>query len=296
MTRQRRTVVVLAVALAAAGASSYGVYRLISKAPIRTVEIATAHAVVAASAMPVGTLLTRESVKLVAWPASTPLANGFSDVDAVVGRSLLEPVVENEPLMDNDLAPKEAGGGLAPSIPPGMRALSVKVNEVIGVAGFAVPGSHVDVLAIVHQRDESTVRIVVSNVRVLTAGTQFDQENAKKEGKAIPSTVVTLLVSPEDAQKVALAQSEGQIMLALRNPLETQRADSRASGQAGLLGPPAPTSPLAPGPAVRGGAKAAPATGAKAAPAAIPAPFAWEQYSVEIFRATKRTEQLVSPR
>lgn len=286
MTRPRRTAIVFVVALAAAGAASYGVYRVISNAPVRTVEIATAHAVVAAKAVPMGARLTRDSVKIVPWPASTPLACGFSDIDAVVGRTVLEPLVENEPLMEVCLAPLDGGSGLAPSIPQGMRALSVKVNEVIGVAGFAVPGSHVDVLAIMRDGDDSTARIVVSNAKVLTAGTQFDQENAKKEGKPIPSTVVTLLVSPEDAQKVALAQSGGQIMLALRNPLDTQPTDSRAVGQAGLLRPPAPTA--VPGPAAR--------VAEKTAPKPVPPPFTWQQYSVEVFRATKRTEQLVSPR
>ena len=104
-----------------------------------------------------------------------------------------------------------------------MRAISVKVNEVIGVAGFVVPGTRVDVMVTLtgrQQQQESVTRVVVSNVQVLTAGTNFDQEKAK-DGKPIPSTVVTLLVRPEDGERIALAASEGQIMLALRNPLDT---------------------------------------------------------------------------
>src|SRR5262249_22567140 len=136
MTRQTRTLVVVTVAVFAATLASYAVYLAISRIPVRTVEIATRHAVVAAKAMPMGTRLTKDSVKLVAWPAKTPLADGFSNVDDVVDRGLIASVVQNEPVTESKLAPKEAGAGLPPSIPPGMRAMSLKVNEVIGVAGF----------------------------------------------------------------------------------------------------------------------------------------------------------------
>src|SRR5688572_9188643 len=129
MNRQNRTLIVLVVAVAAAGLASFGVYSAIASIPERTVEIATKHAVVAAAELPVGTLLTRESVKLVAWPEKTPLQGGFDSVDAVIDRGLVASVVENEPLSESKLAPKEAGAGLPPTIKPGMRAISVKVNE-----------------------------------------------------------------------------------------------------------------------------------------------------------------------
>ena len=124
----------------------------------------------------------------------------------MVNRGLIATVGENEPLTETKLAPLEAGAGLPPSIPPGMRAISVKVNEVVGVAGFVVPGTRVDVMVTLsdRQREQDTMtRIVVSNVQVLTAGTRYDQEKAK-EGKPIPSTVVTLLVTPDDAERIAL--------------------------------------------------------------------------------------------
>jgi hypothetical protein len=113
--------------------------------------------------------------------------------------------VENEPLSGNNLASRDAGVGLPPTIPPGMRAISVKVNEVIGVAGFVVPGTRVDVMAIVHDNNKALARVVVSNVQVLTAGTRYDQE-AAREGKALQGTsVVTLMVSPQDAELAGLA-------------------------------------------------------------------------------------------
>src|SRR5262252_7807317 len=154
MNRQTRTLIVLAVALVAAGAASYGVYAAITRIPVRQVEVATRHAVVAAKALPVGSLITPGSVKVVAWPAAAPLEGGFDKTEDVVGRGLIANVVENEPLVESKVAPKEAGAGLPPSITPGMRAMSVRVNEVIGVAGFVVPGTRVDVLVTIRQKDE----------------------------------------------------------------------------------------------------------------------------------------------
>jgi pilus assembly protein CpaB len=282
MNRQTRTLIVLLVALGAASAASWGVYRAISRIPVREVEIATAHAVVAAASLPMGTLLTTDNVKLVAWPARTPITGGFDNIDAVVERGLIAAVSENEPLTESKLAPREAGAGLSPSIPPGMRAMSVKVNEVIGVAGFVVPGTRVDVLVTIRRDDASRTQVVLDNVQVLSAGTRYDQENARQEGKPIPSTVVTLLVSPDDAERITLAQAEGAIMLALRNPLDTEPTETDGVRLASLFGEPEPPP--------------APARPAARRPAAPPPPVAAPVssiYTVEAIRAAKRTEEPV---
>jgi pilus assembly protein CpaB len=290
MNRQSRTVLVLLVAVTAASIASYAVYRAIAGIPVRQVEIATQHAVVAAKAMPMGVRLTKESVKLVDWPAKTPLQGGFTDINSVVDRGLITGVGENEPLTENKLAPKEAGAGLPPAIPPGMRAMSVKVNEVIGVAGFVVPGTRVDVMVILspqNQKGDTLARVVVSNVQVLTAGTRYDQENSRKDGKPIPSTVVTLMVSPPDAEKIALAQSEGKLMLSLRNPLDVDPTETKGVKVAGLFGSqPTPAAPVAP---VRQ-KKETPIVPVVAPPAPAPASHI---YTVEAIRAAKRTEEVV---
>ena len=282
MNRQTRDLIVLVTAVVAASVAAFGVYLAITRIPVRTVEIATRHAVVAAKAMTMGTRLTRESVKLVDWPAKTPLRGGFSDIETVVDRGLLASVIENEPLIESKLAPREAGAGLPPSIPAGMRAMSVKVNEVIGVAGFVVPGTRVDVVVVIRQRDESMSRVVVGNVQVLTAGTKIDQENSK-DGKPIPSTVVTLLVSPQDAERIALAQSEGQIMLALRNPLDVAPSETRGVRTSSLMG--GATTNVEVKPAVVRSKVVAPV-------APVTAPVA-RIYAVEAIRAAKRTEEPV---
>jgi pilus assembly protein CpaB len=244
MSRGTRTLIVLAVAVIAATAASYSVYRAVLGMPAHTVEVATRNAVVAKKGLPVGTLLTRDSVKVVQWPEKTPVTGGFADMAEVVDRGLVSAVVENEPITESKLAPKSAGAGLPPTITPGMRAIAVRVNEVIGVAGFVGPGTHVDVMTIISRtKDEPMSRVVVSNVQVLAAGTRTDLEEGK-EGKAIRSTVVTLMVSPLDAERIALAQTEGQIMLTLRHPLDVDQPETTGVTRGGLFGaPPAPAAP-----------------------------------------------------
>jgi pilus assembly protein CpaB len=272
------------VALLAAAAASYGVFIAISRIPVRQVEVATRQAVVAAKTVPMGTLLTAESVKLVPWPAATPLEGGFDKLDAVVGRGLLANVVENEPVVESKLASREAGAGLPPSITPGMRAMSVKVNEVIGVAGFVVPGTRVDVIVTVRQKEDSLSRVVVSNVQVLTAGTRIDQENSR-DGKPIPTTVVTLLVFPEDAERIALAQAEGQIMLSLRNPTDLTPTETKGARTGNLFGIAAAAAPSEPGRPAR--------RVVSAPPPPPPPPPPPKIYTVETIRAAKRAEEVV---
>jgi pilus assembly protein CpaB len=241
MNRQMRTFVVLVVAVFVAAAASFAVYRAVSNIPIRQVEIATAQAVVAARSLPAGTMLTRDVVKVVDWPARTPVAGSFTRVEDVVDRGLLTAVGENEPLTDTKIALKGAGAGLPPTIKEGMRAISVRVNEQSNVAGFVVPGTRVDVLVVISPTEGQVDRIscvVVSNVQVLASGTLYDQEEARKDGKAVRSTVVTLMVSPDDAERIALAQTDGQLMLTLRNPLDVEPTKTFGIRKAGLFSSP----------------------------------------------------------
>jgi pilus assembly protein CpaB len=286
MNRQSRTLVVLLVALGVAAIASFGVYRAISSIPERRVEIATKFAVVASKSLPMGTRITPDNVKVVAWPERTPLAGGFSSIDEVVDRGLISSVVENEPLSESKLAPKEAGAGLPPSIPAGMRAMSVRVNEVIGVAGFVVPGTHVDVMVVLKgQKTDGLARVVASNVQVLTAGTRYDQENIRKDGKPIPSSVVTLMVMPNDAERIALAQAEGQLMLSLRNPLDTEPTSSSGARTAALFSGNNPAASEVPRES-----RPKPRAVVEPAPAPPPPPKA---YTVEAIRAAKKTEEVV---
>ena len=284
MNRQMRTLLVLVVAIAVAAAASYGVYRAIARIPVRQVEIATAKAVVAAREMRLGDLITPESVKVVDWPARTPLNGGFTRVEDVVNRGLIAPISENEPLTENKLAAKGAGAGLPPTIAEGMRAISIRVNEVIGVAGFVVPGTRVDVVTVIRPNEQTPERIsrtVLSNVQVLTSGTRYDQEEARKDGKAIRSTVVTLMVSPVDAERLTLAQAEGELTLALRNPLDIEPTVTHGIRKAVLFAS-QPVAEEAPRPVVRRAV-------APVAPAPLPVPVV-RAYTVETIKAAKRSE------
>jgi pilus assembly protein CpaB len=281
MNRKYRTLVVLLVAVAVASGASYFVYRAVSNIPVREIEVKSYYVAIATKALPVGTMLVPGDVKLVAWPASSPVAGGYTKVEEVVNRGLIAPVVENEPLTATKLAPIEAGAGLAPTIATGMRAISVKVNEVIGVAGFVVPGTRVDVVVTIGRQEDSISRVIVSNVQVLTAGTKYDQDQAK-DGKPVPSSVVTLLVTPPDAERIALAATEGSIMLALRNPLDATTTETKGTRLASLMGAPDPA------PVVRV-AKGVPKA-AIPAPAPPPPPAI---YQVETIRAAKRISEVV---
>lgn len=281
MNRRNRTLIVLLVAVLVASAASFAVYRAISRIPVREVEVATTFVAVAAADLPMGTMLTKEQVKLVGWPASSPIQGAFSTVDPLIGRGVIQPVKANEPLTESKLAAVGAGAGLPPSIPAGMRAVSVRVNEVIGVAGFTVPGTRVDVLVTLSKGDQSIARAVVSNIQVLTAGTRYDQQQSK-DGQPIPTSVVTLMVTPEDAERIALAQSMGSIMLVLRNPLDLVPTDTRGVRMAGLMGTPDPPPVVK---AVHGQPRVV------VPPPPAPAPP--KIYTVEAIRAAQRKEEVV---
>ena len=255
MNRGIRHLMVVVIAVATAGLASFGVYRAVTRIPVREVEVAHTFVVVATRSLPPGVRLSAADVRLAAWPQSSPVPGSFSKVDAVVRHALLASVVENEPIVQGKLASLEEGAGLPPVIPPGMRAMSVKVNDVIGVAGFLDSGTRVDLVVTVKKREESTSKTVVSNVEVISAGTRYQQEKSRRTvvaqktpsnaAPAAPPAVVTLLVTPTDAERIALAQAEGQIVLALRNPLDavptrTPGVRSAALLESDLTPPPVP--------------------------------------------------------
>ncbi|NOT25175.1 MAG: Flp pilus assembly protein CpaB [Acidobacteria bacterium] len=238
--KQQRTVIVMLVAVVTAGIASFGVYRAIRSMPVREVEVPGVKVVVASGYIPVGTRLTKNHLRVATFPARNPVPGAFADPEQLVDRGVVATLDENEPITANKVAGPEAGAGLPPVIPAGMRAMSVRVNEVIGVAGFVLPGTRVDVIVTVSDDgdgsgpEEAMSRTVLSNVVVLTAGTRYDQDRAK-DGQAQRSTVITLAVLPEDAERVALATSEGTISLALRNPVDVDQTKTTGIRFASLM-------------------------------------------------------------
>ena len=163
--------------------------------------------VAAAKDVPAGVALAAQDVSLVQWPATVPLPGSFTKLEDVVGRPIIYPLGKGEPVMARDLAIPGSGIGLSVKIPEGMRATSVRSNEVVGVAGFLFPGSHVDVLGTFRPREglkEPITETLLQNVEVLTAGERIEPDPS---GKPQHVNVVTILLSPEDSQKPLMSNS-----------------------------------------------------------------------------------------
>ncbi|MFN7917560.1 MAG: Flp pilus assembly protein CpaB [Vicinamibacterales bacterium] len=287
MNRNTRTLIVVAVAVVVAALATFLVNQAIQARPIQQVQVPQTSVVVAAHRLDTGVRLTEADLKVVPWPESARIPGSFTKVEDVVSRGVVVTVLENEPLTETKVAAEGAGAGLPPSIPPGMRAISVRVNEVVGVAGFVTPGTRVDVLVTLRDGDNSLTRVVTSNVQVLAAGTALEQDKAKS-GQAMPSSVVTLLLSPEDAERVVLAANDGAVMLALRNPLDQEPTRTDGTRLASLTTGGEVKAPE-PVPAVRVVPKPRPVVVVQAAP---PPPEP-KPYTVETIRGAKRTEEAV---
>jgi pilus assembly protein CpaB len=236
MARMRITLVLL-LALAAGGGLALGTYRYMQNVPVKTVSMPTRPVVVAAADLELGAQLKADDLHVVEWPASSVPNGAFSTPDEVVGRGLVMPVIQNEPILPMKLAGKDAGSGLPVVIPEGKRAVSVRVNDVIGVAGYVLPGTHVDVLATAtptNSEVDTTTKVVLTNVQVLAAGTKMEQDT--EQGKPMAVNVVTLLVSPDEAERLTLGATQGKIQLALRNPLDKTEPETPGIRPAVLLG------------------------------------------------------------
>jgi pilus assembly protein CpaB len=261
---------------------AFATYNYVQKTPAKGLSIPTRPVVVAAADLDIGAELGRDDIRVIDWPANAVPEDAFADPKDVIGRGLVMPMFQNEPILPIKLSSLEAGAGLPPVIPPGLRAVSVRVNEVIGVAGYVLPGTHVDVVATVNPSDKHgdiTSKVILTNVQVVAAGTKIDRETDKN--KPVPVTVVTLLVAPEESERLTLASNEGKIQLALRNPLDKTTPVTKGIRPAALLGA-APLTPVA---------RTARTTARAAAPPE--APSTPEAATVEIIRGDKRAREVV---
>jgi pilus assembly protein CpaB len=279
-----RVFIVLALAVTAGGVFAFGTYNYVQKLPKSVAaNMPTRPVVIAASDLDVGAEIAEGDVKVIAWPQDSVPPQAISDPKEVIGRGIITPVIQNEPIVASKLSSKEAGGGLPPAIPPGLRALSVRVNEVIGVAGYVLPGTRVDVLATVNPTNNAsdiTSKVVLTNVQVLAAGTKIERDVEKN--KPVPVSVVTLLVAPEESERLTLAATEGKIQLALRNPLDKSIPSTPGIRPAALLGFGAATKQAVVRTKVASGAKLPEQATVTPPPA-----------TVEIIRGDKRAHEIV---
>ena len=211
------------VALALGAFVSFSVYRNL-QAKSGSNNAPGVDVVIAAGDIPVGVKIEDKDVKVVRFPSGDLPPSCFHLKSSVVGRGVVLPIAKGEFVLPLKLAGENAGYGLPSLIPPGMRAVSVRVNEVVSVAGFVLPGTRVDVLLTGNPSGatEQQTTTVLENVAVIAAGQRLER-NAAGDPQTAP--VITLLVSPDDAQKLTLASTQGRIQLALRNPLDTKQQD-----------------------------------------------------------------------
>ncbi len=229
----KRLTMALLVSLLVSGLFTFWLSRRVAKAA--HVPVAQKQFVVAASqSLEAGDLLKPESVRLMEWPSVLP--GSISKIDQVAGRVVLFPLAKDQPILSSYLAPIGVGVGLTARIPSGMRAISVRSDEVVGVAGFLLPGTHVDVLLTYHS-DKSTeprTATVLQDAVVVAAGQQIRPD---PEGKPTSvNNVVTLLLTPEDSEKLVLATSLGAIHFVLRNGADKEQATSSSVGLDELTG------------------------------------------------------------
>jgi len=239
----RRLISVLLFALLVASLTSYVLYRLILvrvQAQGQGRTVATNRLVVAKRDIQVGAFIQDSDLDEVAWGAPIP-EEALKIRQDVVGRGVIATIYQNEPFLLGRLAPKGAGAGLAATIPVGMRAVALRVNEVVGLAGFVVPGMRVDVLMAGNApnaeqaRFGTLCRTILQNIAVLSAGQKIDKTN---DGKPETAQVVNLLVTPAQAEILNLAMSETKVQLVLRNPLDNHAETPPGTSIAGLFGVP----------------------------------------------------------
>jgi pilus assembly protein CpaB len=220
----RRLITIILIAVGIAGTCAYIVYRIAAPRMGASKAIATMRIVAAADNIKIGSVLTASN--LTSIEIAGPLPKGaILKPENAIGRGVVSNLYQGEPILEDRLAAPGSGGGLAATIPDGMRACAVKVDDVVGVAGFVTPGMRVDVLISgIPPGSSSTTQGVISktilqNIEVLSAGTDIQKD---AEGKAKPVQVVNLLVTPEQAETLSLASNHLAIQLVLRNPLDTK--------------------------------------------------------------------------
>jgi pilus assembly protein CpaB len=284
----RRLLTILLLAFLIAGACAFLVFRVIGNR-LGVGPTMTTRVVAAVGDVKLGTVLAATNLTTVDIAGSAPKGAILEkDKNTVIGRGVISDLYQGEPILDNRLAPVGSGGGLAATIPNGMRAIAVKVDEVVGVAGFVTPGMHVDVLVsgtppgmnnTPNSREAqlgTLVKTLLQNIQVLSAGVNIQKD---AEGKAQPVQVVNLLVTPEQAETLSLATNGVKIQLVLRNPLDTKTDPVPGTAMGNIF-------------ADQNLAPATPQFVARA----VKKPPAPAKFSIEILNGNNRTEEkLISP-
>ncbi|HSS19572.1 MAG TPA: Flp pilus assembly protein CpaB [Pyrinomonadaceae bacterium] len=234
--RNKRFFFVLAGALVFGLLAAVSVTRYLSSAQAYTKSLN--RVAVAKVAIPLGTKIIPEQLMLVQFPPESTPDGAFDSLEKVTGRVAVVNIAPREPLTEARLAPEGTAGGLSAIIPEGYRAMTVKVDDVVGISGFVMPGTLVDVVVVIDPAEHAGMqdpisKIVLQNIKVLANGQNIDKPESEREANSVKA--VTLLVTPEQAEKLALAASEGKLQLVMRNSID--QGDEKTSGinKRGLL-------------------------------------------------------------
>jgi pilus assembly protein CpaB len=233
--RNKRFFIVLTGALLFGVLAAVSVSRYLSSAQAFSKDLK--RVVVAKVAIPLGTKIVNEQLMVVQFSKESAPDGAFESPEKLVGRVAVTNVAVREPILESRLAPEGTSGGLSAIIPEGYRAMTVKVDDVVGISGFIMPGTLVDVVVVIDPQDKVVgqagpiSKIVLQNIKVLANGQNIDKPENQRDANSVKA--VTLLVTPEQAEKLALASSEGKLQLVMRNSIdqgdeETNGIDKRA--------------------------------------------------------------------
>jgi pilus assembly protein CpaB len=279
-------------ALLVAAAATFGAYKLLA-ANSRSGAVVTQPVVVAAADIPEGSTIDRIALKTVQLPVQVVPLGAFSSLDSVAGRVTRVAVYNGEPIVPGRLAPVGTGPGLELKIPPGQRAMAVRINDVAGISGLLQPNSRVDVLVTIRDNtvaDRQVAKLFMSNMLVLSVGTEIQRDN---QGKAINATTVTLAVTPEEAERLAIAMNTGAIQLVLRGYGDPDTVRTKGANSRDVLTQLQGTSVVAPPttPNARPRVIYRPLQPAPKPPPPPPPPAPPESALVNVYRAGKATPQ-----
>ncbi|HLN98261.1 MAG TPA: Flp pilus assembly protein CpaB [Pyrinomonadaceae bacterium] len=235
--RNKRFFIVLVGALLFGLLAAVSVTRYLSSAQAYTKNLN--RVAVAKVAIPLGTKIIPEQITVVQFPAESTPDGAFDSPDKLAGRVAVMNIAPREPITEARLAPEGTAGGLSAVIPEGYRAMTVKVDDVVGISGFVMPGTLVDVVVVIDPAEKAGMqdpisKIVLQNIKVLANGQNIDKPADQREANSVKA--VTLLVTPEQAEKLALASSEGKLQLVMRNSIDQGDEQTTGINKRGLLG------------------------------------------------------------
>ena len=235
--RNKRFFIVLAGALIFGLLAAVSVTRYLSSAQAYTRSLN--RVAVAKVAIPLGTKIIPEQVMMVQFPQESTPDGAFESIEKLTGRVAVMNIAPREPITEARLAPEGTAGGLSTVIPEDYRAMTVKVDDVVGISGFVMPGTLVDVVVVIDPAEKAGMqdpisKIVLQNIKVLANGQNIDKPADQREANSVKA--VTLLVTPEQAEKLALASSEGKLQLVMRNSIDQGDEQTKGINKRGLLG------------------------------------------------------------